>query len=493
MSLSGVSHRNLWLAVLFFAGLAALFVDATGDVGLLGPDEPRYASIGREMAVSGDWITPRLWGSPWYEKPPLLYWLIAGGHALGLGDDLAPRVPVALFSVLFLALQFFLLVRLHGERIAWMATLLLSTTAGWSAYSQIGVTDLPLAVTFSAALLLGALWLETGARPALLAAAASLALAVLAKGLVPLVLALPLLWFARRRWRQLAAPALLFLLFATPWFAAMLALHGRPFFDEFFVRHHLARFASAQLMHVQPFWFYLPVLIGGLFPWSVMLATLGPHCWRDPRLRLPAATFAFGFLFFSLSSNKLPGYLMPLLPSLAVLLAAGADTAKGLSRRLALTALLVSLCPVVTTILPEALLYGLRRANPGELHWEYVAFTLPLAAAAWWLENRGRRLAAFALVAVLSASGLWFVKRSAAPVLDQLVSPRSLWRSVEPHAGSTCIESLHRNWRYGLNYYSRQPLPDCASNPRPFAVVQPPGALPRIQPLRQERGQPLLR
>lgn len=476
------------MALVLLAGLAVLLMDGTGSVGLLGPDEPRYASIGREMAHSGDWVTPRLWGSPWFEKPPLLYWLIALGHGCGLGDDLAPRVPVALFSLSFLAVQLWLLCRLYGERVAWIATLLLGTTAGWSAYSQIGVTDLPLAVTFSSALLLGALWLETGSRRALLAAAACLGLAVLAKGLVPLVLALPLLWFARKRWRELAVPAGLFLLIAAPWFCAMLVLHGRAFFDEFFVRHHLARFATSQLMHVQPFWFYVPVLVGGLFPWPVMLALLGPECWREERLRLPAATFAFGLLFFSLSSNKLPGYVLPLVPQLALLIAAGAERAGRAGRQLAITALLVALCPVVVTVLPESLLYGLRRADPGELHWEYVALMLPVAAAAWWLDSLGRRLTAFTLVAALAGAGLWFVKRSAAPVLDELVSPRALWRRVEPRAAETCVESLHRNWRYGLNYYSGVPLPDCEAEPRRLAITQLPKGMPRVEPRAAKPG-----
>ena len=69
---------------------------------MLGPDEPRYASVGREMARSGDWITPRLWGQPWFEKPALLYWMTGAAFRLGFSEDLAPRVPVALFSVAFL-------------------------------------------------------------------------------------------------------------------------------------------------------------------------------------------------------------------------------------------------------------------------------------------------------------------------------------------------------------------------------------------------------
>src|SRR5579863_3611863 len=94
------------LFVLYFFGL--------NRTGLLGPDEPRYAAIGREMAETGDWITPRLYGKPWFEKPALLYWLTAAGFNAGLGDDLAPRLPVAVVSAGFLIFYFFNLRRQFG-------------------------------------------------------------------------------------------------------------------------------------------------------------------------------------------------------------------------------------------------------------------------------------------------------------------------------------------------------------------------------------------
>ena len=79
-----------------------LYFFRLGGAGLVGPDEPRYAWIGRAMAQTGDWVTPRLWGQPWFEKPALLYWLTGAAFRLGLGPDLAPRLPVALVSVGFL-------------------------------------------------------------------------------------------------------------------------------------------------------------------------------------------------------------------------------------------------------------------------------------------------------------------------------------------------------------------------------------------------------
>jgi 4-amino-4-deoxy-L-arabinose transferase-like glycosyltransferase len=188
--------RALWLLapvvyVLYFYGLR--------DFGLVGPDEPRYAAIAREMALSGDWITPRLWGAPWFEKPALLYWMTGAGFRAGLGPELAPRLPVALLSLAFLGLFWWILRREFGERAAWFSTAILGTCAGWLGFSAIGATDLPLAATFSAALLLAMTWLHRKDASTLPFAAASLGAAVLAKGLVPLVLILPLLWMARRR------------------------------------------------------------------------------------------------------------------------------------------------------------------------------------------------------------------------------------------------------------------------------------------------------
>ncbi|MGJ5819437.1 ArnT family glycosyltransferase [Paludibaculum fermentans] len=468
--------------MLLLGGLALVYGIALDGVGLLSADEPRYASIGREMARSGDWITPTLWGKPWFEKPPLLYWMVAAGQLAGLGDDLAPRLPVAILSLVYLLLQFLVVRRLEGDRIAWISVLLLSTTAGWAAESQIGVTDLPLAATFNATVLFGLLWIETGSKRAALAAGVCFGLALLAKGLVAGVLILPLFWFAWRRWKELLLPAVAALLVAVPWYAAMFVRHGKPFWDEFFVKHHFSRFADGALLHEQPFWFYVPVLVASLFPWPTVLSLLGPDCWSERRRRILLAVFCFGLVFFSVSANKLPGYILPLLPPLCIVLAAGLAAAGSAKRQLALATLLLGLCPIIATLLPDALLYGLRRANLGETHWEYFALALPFTLAAWWLERTSKRTAAVAVVAVGAALGLLFVKLSAAPVLDQIVSARGFWRRVQPHADNTCVEALHRNWLYGLNYYSVEPLPGCTGSSRAIAITQRPGAMPALSP-----------
>jgi len=115
-----------------------LYFHDLGGVGLLGKDEPRYASVARGNGTVGRLVTPRLWGQPWFEKPALTYWMGATGFRLGLSPDLAPRLPVALMAVAFLAFYWWILAREFGCRAAWMATLILGTSGMWLGYSQVG-------------------------------------------------------------------------------------------------------------------------------------------------------------------------------------------------------------------------------------------------------------------------------------------------------------------------------------------------------------------
>jgi 4-amino-4-deoxy-L-arabinose transferase-like glycosyltransferase len=474
--------RALWLLapvvyVLYFYGLR--------DFGLVGPDEPRYAAIAREMALSGDWITPRLWGAPWFEKPALLYWMTGAGFRAGLGPELAPRLPVALLSLAFLGLFWWILRREFGERAAWFSTAILGTCAGWLGFSAIGATDLPLAATFSAALLLAMTWLHRKDASTLPFAAASLGAAVLAKGLVPLVLILPLLWMARRRWRELLSLRVIapFLLVAGPWYLLCWLRNGRVFWNEFFVEHHFSRFTSGALLHAQPWWFYIPVLLAGLLPWTPLLALLpGTRPWQDPRLRLLLATAGWGFLFFSASTNKLPGYLLPLIPAIAALSGCALDRARTARAPLAACAVLLVAFLAGAQLIAPSLATGLSRAGRPVPDWTWW---LPLlgAAGVWILESRGRRSAAALVLAAGTAACVVQLKLAAYPAIDLRVSARPLWRQIEPIRDRLCVaDGVHRSLRYGLNYYSIQAMPECDVTSRPLWLVQPPGSSPLVKP-----------
>lgn len=431
--------------------------------GMLGPDEPRYAAIGREMAQSGDWITPRLWGEPWFEKPPLNYWMTAAAFRLGFNEDLAPRLPVALISVGFLAFFWRMMAREFGGRAGAASAMVLGTSAGWVAFSQTGVTDLPMSACFAAA----ALCTLRPGRAWGMAAGALLGLAVLAKGLVPLVLALPVIWYGRKRISPAALAA--FAVVAVPWYALVWMRNGAAFADEFFWKHHFSRFSSGRLMHVQPFWYYLPVLLAGLFPWTPLLAGLR---WKriaaDWRCRMFAAWAAVGLIFFSAAANKLPGYALPLLPPLAALI--GIAVAERINAWLAAAcAALLAVVPLVAKILPVALAAGLSRGSLPSVSW-VVAVPLALAALVWWLAASRRQ--ALAAVAAGAAAGVALIKIAAYPSIDAAASARPLWRQIASRQDQVCVETIHRNWRYGLNYYSLAPLPGCRDNEKPLHIRQ---------------------
>jgi 4-amino-4-deoxy-L-arabinose transferase-like glycosyltransferase len=434
------------------------------------------------MARSGDWVTPRLWGEPWFEKPALLYWMTALAFRAGLAEDLASRLPVAMLSVAFLGFLWWAMRREFGERAAWFAALILATTGGWLGYGSIGATDLPMSAFFGAAVLLAVPWVDRGDARGLPAAAACLGAAVLAKGLVPLVLVLPVLWMGRRRWRDLAKlrTAGVFLAVAAPWYVLCYLRNGAPFVQKFFLEHHFGRFASEALQHRQPWWFYLPVLAAGLLPWTP-LAVLLPRAGllADRRTRLLAVWVVWGLIFFSASTNKLPGYVLPLLPAAAALLAVALDRAPRARLTLAACGVVLIALPMAAQLLPASLASGLSRASRPAPQWIWGIPVLA-AAAAWALEAGKRRAAAVWLLTATAAAGVLHLKESAYPEIDRVVSARRLWRALEPMRDKVCIDGIHRSQRYGLNYYSVIPLPECQAIPMPVRVVQEPGRAPVI-------------
>jgi 4-amino-4-deoxy-L-arabinose transferase-like glycosyltransferase len=478
--------RLLWLAVPV-AYLLYLF-RLTG-FGLIGPDEPRYAAIAREMAHSGDWITPRLWGQPWFEKPALLYWMSGAAFRLGLGPELAPRLPVALLSIAFLGFFWWIVRREFGCGAASLATIVLGTSAAWIGFSQVGVTDLPLTAAFSAAMLLALPWIAKREVRMLPAASAALGLAVLAKGFLPLALAAPLA--LRIRWfRDLLRPTVVvpFLVVALPWYTLCYLRNGAVFLHDFIVVHHLERFTQTGLQHVQPWWFYVPRLPALLLPWTPLLLAVRPRAaWSEPRQRFLLAWFAFGLVFFSASTNKLPGYLLPLLPPLAILMALGLERSRRAGMLLVCCALLLAAYPIAAPLLATAMANLWAGAPRVSFQWTWLLPLIP-AVAAWMLERRGRRIAAAGAIAVATAIAIAGLKWTAGPAIDQMATARDLSRAVAQHRGNVCLEPIRRDWQYGLSYYAGTGLPECASDPKPFHVMQKPGFPPQLAPAFDESG-----
>lgn len=486
------SLRRYLPVVTLVIAIAALYLYKLDGAGVFGPDEPRYAAIGEAMAHSGDFITPRLWGMPWFEKPPLLYWMAAAATAIGLNPDLAARLPVALASLAFLAISFWLLQAEFGMRVAAIANALLATSAGWIVYSSLCLTDLPLAVFFSLAVFLALPLLRDAPelahiRAHFLAIGVCIALTILAKGLVPVALAVPFLWFLRTFWRHWWIAFAACLAVALPWYLAVYLRNGYPFLHEFFWKHHVERLYSASLQHVQPWYYYFPVLLLGLFPWTPLLALLvsGEAVW-DGRRRFLAAVFVFGFAIFSVTLNKLPGYLLPLIPTLFVLIATQAEAkfSVQVSRAwLVPCALLIALIPLLAPLLPPSLSMGRfsAAAIKGVTRTECFYAALPVMVV-----FLARRSWMGLLLVLCVVSGGIYLKAVTYPVLDQEVSARGLWRGqLRSLSGRVCDGGTNRDWVYGLGFYRGALFPPCGTGDFRFVLRSKGHGPPVIEALHQ--------
>ncbi len=446
-----------------------------GSTGLLGPDEPRYASIGRAMATTGDLVTPKLDGEGWFEKPPLLYWTVALGTRFHLPGEWAPRLPIALMSLGFLVFYFGILAREFSHQVAIFATAILGTCAGWIAYTIPAVPDLPMAVTLGVAMLLTLY--DKGPRSGWIAGV-FLGLAILAKGFVPVMLFAPVWLFARgKRLGLIVSTGLV----AVPWFILCTLANGKVVFTELIWKHHFQRYFSSSLEHVQPPWFYVPILILGVFPWTPLMALLARrHTFEDARVRFLGWWLVFGFVVFSASKGKLPGYLLPLIPMLAIVLAVGLGQVIHKTWWLVACALTLVILPPAAGVLPEALQTGLRRSTipwSGTLVW--IAPILAVAALVWWLARKGMVERAVLAFALSTAVGVAIAKQLIFPALDARVSVRAFWRQHSTEVANGCFdETLRNDWKkYGLNYYAEKPIPYCKDADSPSHINSTRGVL----------------
>ncbi|OFW03658.1 MAG: hypothetical protein A3I61_01765 [Acidobacteria bacterium RIFCSPLOWO2_02_FULL_68_18] len=322
-------HRPVLTLVLlstltFFLGL--------GRQAITDSDEAFYAESAREMVEGGDWITPHFNYQDRWQKPVLYYWLTAAAYAVTGTTEAAARVWSALSGLGLVLLTWAAARRLTGRGDdAWLAGAITATCYGYFAMARLALPDLPLAF-----LVTSAIWAALGTRWLLAGAAAGLGF--LMKGpvalVVPALVLLPIWWREGPRPpirpRDLVAAVGVFAVIALPWYGAMTALHGVEYLQSFFLADNFQRFATDRFNEPRPFWFYLPVVLGGMLPWSVFLAVIPlrsavaalrhrrPLASSEWRLLLWAA---MPLLFFTISVGKQPRYILPVLPPVAILLA----------------------------------------------------------------------------------------------------------------------------------------------------------------------------
>ena len=333
---SKVRQRVFWLVL----AVAVLWFGSLDYRKLVKPDEGRYAEIAREMAVSGDWVTPRLNDLKYFEKPPLQYWATATAYTLFGAHPWTARLWSALTGFAGLLLVWLVGSRLFGREAGQYAALLLGSSMLYLLIGHINTLD--MGVTFFLTLGIAGLLLSqqegvaaTTRRNWMLCAWAALGLAVLSKGLMGLVLpgaALFIYAVLQRDWGlwkrlHLVSGLAVFLLVTAPWF--ILVMKNNPeFFQRFFIYEHYTRFTTKELNRYQPWYYFVPILLAGMLPWTMLMLDTLLRPWKGnankgeifnpERFLLVWAVFIY--FFFSLSGSKLASYLLPMFPALALIM-----------------------------------------------------------------------------------------------------------------------------------------------------------------------------
>ncbi|MBV9242144.1 MAG: glycosyltransferase family 39 protein [Acidobacteria bacterium] len=323
------------------------------SVPFFGPDEPRYAEVGREMWQSGDWITPTLGGYHWFEKPPLLYWLEAVSYSIFGVSEFSARLGPALFGLATIACLWILgRITLGSDDKSLTRWILIGagSTLGLITFSHAATTD--VIVTQPMTMALTGFFVfdtrergrEAGARLYAPLAAMYLAagVAMLAKGLIGIIFPPAIILFYYVLSRRMPSQRLLIsvvwglpltLAVAAIWYVPMYLRHGNEFVQEFIIRQHFERFTTNIFQHPQPFYFFLWVLPLMTLPWLPFFVF---GLWKSVRRivdrteyqvpRLLAFSFAWlivPVVFFSTSSSKLPSYILPAVPAAIIMAAVG--------------------------------------------------------------------------------------------------------------------------------------------------------------------------
>jgi len=296
-----------------------------GSYPLLDPDEPVYAQTAREMLAAGDLLSPRIYGDFWYDKPPMYYWLVgAASLVFGMGE-FAARFPSALLAVAGSVYLYLSVARLISIRAGVFSALILTTSLEYFYLGKAAVTDMTLSFCLMVALLS---FIEKKYLRFYIFAA----LAFVTKG--PIGLFFPgaivfLYLMVTNRWKELSKMSvvpgiLLFTAVAAPWYLLMIHFHGAAFVDTFLGFHNVTRFTSPEHASGAVWYYFIPVLLVGFFPWTAILfqslwCSLTTSRRERPILLFFLSWAAVIFVFFSISATKLVSYILPMFPALAVI------------------------------------------------------------------------------------------------------------------------------------------------------------------------------
>ena len=382
---------------------------------LIPSDEGRYAEIAREMLVTGDWITPRYNGYKYFEKPPLQAWATAAAfQAFGIGDWQA-RLWTALTGFLTILLVGFTGARIFNARAGWLAAVVLASSPMWIISGHFNSLDMGLS-SFLVAALCSLLLAQTShnknnCRNWMWACWIFMALATLSKGVIGAAIpAIVFIAYSISTWDwkiwtrlRLFSGTILFLAITAPWFV-LVAQRNPEFLEFFFIHEHLQRFTQDDHSRTGPIYYFVPLLLIGLLPWILQVPGAFAQAWSERRREFSAGWllvcwFAVIFAFFSVSHSKLPGYIIPVFPALALIIGNRLDRLLGHTNTMALPWKLQTLCFAILGCVGFFFLDAIgKQARPDEIE-AYAQYT-------YWV------IAALVALVSFSAYAAWQSKRN---------------------------------------------------------------------------------
>ncbi len=466
--------------IILLAICAVAFWWRLGKLGLIDPDEPFYAQTAREMVRTGDWVTPKIFGLPQFEKPIFFYWLEADAFKLLGENEFAARAPATLFATLLVLALYWFGSRVLGRRAGFLAALILATGGQYILMARLVLTDVPFGLFVSGALVCFWFATEDDARRnkwVVLSFVCS-ALAVLTKGplgsLLPMLGAAATLLFTKRRhpfrgaglWGGLAAYAII----AGPWYAAMFWKFGWEYFNAFVIHENIVRFFRAEHPKFNRIYFYLALLLVGSIPWSPLIPLVIGRARAEAR-RHAVHVFLWcwlltSFVFLTLAASKLPSYGFVLYPPLVLLMGSTLDAVlqngfrDGTERVLALLVGALQTVAIVGLLVHESFALA-AMAVGGFLT---LAVVLGLRRLSWsWIATSAAGIFAFVIVAMTSANARIEEMTSIKPVALEAARMR------RDGAPIVCSRILAR----GIFFYTQQPLIVLANQPQPFFTPHP--------------------
>ena len=312
-----------------------LFLFGLGKMPLTDPDETFYAQTAKEMIQNNDWITPTIFDTPQFEKPVFYYWTLMGSYKVFGINEFAARFPSAIFGILGVIGIYFLGILLFSRLTGFLSAVIMATSIQYIVLARACVTDMVLTV-FILYCLLFFLWSwKTGKKYPYCLSAICAAFAVLTKG--PIGLFIPgmivlIYVISTKQWRDFgkipfSCAIIMFLLVCLPWYSIIIKLHSTTFIGEFFGFQNITRFVHPEHdIGTNPF-FYLPVLFGGFFPWSLFLPVGVWYLFKEHHTvskikgyrTFLLSWFFLVLIFFSISRTKLVTYIFPLWPVMAII------------------------------------------------------------------------------------------------------------------------------------------------------------------------------